>query len=136
MSIARLLEGGLERIVELAKSNQLEPRFLWVAVKGAWKYARAVAIGDVCSPIEEIHRVSKCAQCDAHDLNKTAKDGVWAGYCGQGETYGPNATCGCLVTLTIAGRIEAAGKTKVASECCPRDKWSAAPRWNEGHENR
>jgi hypothetical protein len=131
MSIARLLEGGLDRIVELAKANQLEHRFLWVALKGAWKYARAVAIGDIASPIEEIHRAAICARCSAHDVVETSKAGVCAGYCGKTETHGANSTCGCLVTMTINGQIEAAGKTKVASECCPRDKWNAAPRWNE-----
>ena len=128
MSLSRLLEGGLERIVDLARSNQLERRFLWVALKGAWKYARSVALGDVAHPEEQLRRVMICAGCDALDRVQTSKNEITSGYCGRTITEGSNPTCGCLVMMTVGLTISAAGKTKVASECCPRDKWNAAPR--------
>lgn len=128
MSLARLLEGGIERIVDLAKADQLERRFLWVALKGAWKYARAAATGDVAHPDEQLRRVMTCAGCDALDRVQTSKSDIVSGYCGKTETTGPNPTCGCLVMMTVGITISAAGKTKVASECCPRDRWNAAPR--------
>ena len=128
MSLYQLLAGGIDRVVTLAKADQLEARYLWVAVKGAWKYARAVASGDVAGEDDARARVRSCDACSAADRVKTGKPGVVAVYCGRGELAADGPTCGCLVGISIGGMpLGAAGKTQVASESCPRGRWVAIP---------
>lgn len=122
------MRGGLDRIIELASANQLEARYLWVACKGAWKYARAVAAGDEATDHDQTARVRMCIACSACERIQTARDGLVSAYCGRGNRTEDGPTCGCLVFITIGGVASAAGKTKVASERCPRAKWGDVPR--------
>lgn len=128
MSLYQLLAGGVERVVALAKANQLERRYLWVAVKGAWKYARAVATGDVAASADQVARLRCCVPCSASERVQTGKDGVVAIYCGRGNRTAEGPTCGCLVGITIDGEATPAGKTHVASEECPRSHWGQVER--------
>ncbi len=124
MTLLELLALGRERIVGLAKSGQLDPAFLWVALRGAARYAQAVASGDVADDATARERVAVCSVCPVHDVVATSKAGVFAGYCGTSDV--PGVSCGCLVTLTVFGddrTMTAAGKTLVGSERCPRGKW-------------
>lgn len=128
MSLYQLLAGGIDRVVTLAKANQLERRYLWVAVKGAWKYARAVATGDVAAPAIQGERLRRCVPCSASERAQTGKEGLTAIYCGRGNRTADGPTCGCLVGITIDGQTTPAGKTQVASEECPRCHWGQAER--------
>lgn len=128
MSIYQLIAGGLDRVIQLARANQLERRYLWVAVKGGWRYARAVATGDVAESGEQVARLRQCVACSAAERVQTAKDGVVAIYCGRGKRMDDGPTCGCLVGLTVDGQTTPAGKTIVASEECPRRHYGQAER--------
>ena len=128
MSIYQLIAGGLDRVVQLARANQLERRYLWVAIKGGWKYARAVATGDVAASSDQGARLRLCVACSASERVHTAKDGVGAIYCGRGKRMDDGPTCGCLVGITIDGVASPAGKTHVASEECPRRHWGQVER--------
>lgn len=124
MNLIDLLALGRERIVELAKSGELSPAFLWVALRGAAKYAEAVATGDVADAAAACHRAAVCGECGTHDVVGTSHRGTFAGYCGRVDV--PGVSCGCLVTLTVLGdspEPRPAGKTLVAAERCPRGKW-------------
>lgn len=144
MSIYQLIAGGLERVIQLARANQIERRYLWVAVKGGWKYARAVATGDVAASADQVARLRQCVPCSASERVPTSKDGVIAIYCGRGKRMDDGPTCGCLVGLTIKGNkpdgtidhdgdgeTVPAGKTVVASEECPRLKYGQAERQSQ-----
>ena len=128
MSIYQLIAGGLDRVIQLARANQLERRYLWVAIKGGWTYARAVAMGDVAAYADQVARLRKCVVCSAAERVPTAKDGVTAIYCGRGKRMDDGPTCGCLVGITIEGVASPAGKTHVASEECPRRHWGQVER--------
>lgn len=128
MSLYQLMRGGLERVVDMAKANQLEARYIWVAVKGAWKYARSVASGDEAPDAVQTARVRTCIACSACERVPTSREQLVSAYCGRGNRTEEGPTCGCLVFITIGGVAQAAGKTKVASESCPRAKWADVPR--------
>jgi len=109
-------------VVELAGRGELPPDVLWVAFRGAWRYAEAVARGDEADDATQAARIAVCPHCPALDRSATSKAGVVALWCGTrlDESKG---TCGCLVGLTINGQTQAAGKTRVESEKCPQEKW-------------
>jgi hypothetical protein len=130
MRLTDVISLGIDRVLDLAVKNELPSGHLWVAVKGAWKYATAAARGDEAHQIAQQERLLMCKFCSAIDWADTSDKTVRAGYCGKTQTEGPNPTCGCLVAITINGRLEPAGKLRVASEHCPRDLWNAAPRAN------
>lgn len=124
MTLLELLALGRERIVGLARSGELSPAFLWVALRGAARYAEAVATGDVADAPTACHRAAVCGRCGTHDVVGTSQRGTFAGYCGRVEL--PGVSCGCLVTLTVLGdspEPRPAGKTLVSSERCPAGKW-------------
>jgi hypothetical protein len=128
------MRGGLDRVIDLARANQLEARYLWVACKGAWKYARAVATGDAATNADQAARVRVCVACSATERVPTSREGLVSAYCGRGNRTEDGPTCGCLVFITIGGVASAAGKTKVASEACPRHKWKQAERRLPGED--
>lgn len=98
----------------------------WVGVKGAAKYARAVALGDIASADEIMRRREICRGCNAYNV------ALFPAEQGGDSTDAPSAWCGpALVEILHEGvPIEErscgcllAGKTAVASEECPRKKW-------------
>ena len=98
----------------------------WVGVKGAAKFAEAVARGDVASAEVIEARRSECRACEARTVGLFPKEH------GGDETDAPSSWCGpALVELLHEGVPIAerycgcliAGKTCVASEECPRGKW-------------
>ena len=123
MNLSHFLRLGIGRVVELAGRGELPPDVLWVAFRGAWRYAEAVARGDEADDATQSLRIAHCCNCPALDQSQTSKAGVVALWCGtrMDESSG---TCGCLVGLTINGQTQAAGKTRVGSERCPRGKWT------------
>lgn len=125
-TLARL---GLDRVIALAKAGELEPAFVWAAVKGGYKYLEAVASGDVTPEAQAVERLEVCRGCTALELVYTSKPGVLAAYCGRGEPLADGATCGCLIAVTVEGApLMPAGKPLVASEECPRLSWLSVPR--------
>ena len=112
---------GRDRLIDLAKRDSLDARFLWLALKGASRYVSAVVGGDVCCDNDAALRALTCASCPMLDRAKTSRPDVTAGYCGTGEVAGQS--CGCLVTLTVGLTTRPAGKTIVNSEACPQGKW-------------
>jgi hypothetical protein len=123
MSLSAFLRLGIGRVVELAGRGELPPDVLWVAFRGAWRYAEAVARGDEADDVQQAVRIARCCHCPALDQSSTSKAGVVALWCGT-RLDESNGTCGCLVGLTINGQTQAAGKTRVGSEQCPRGKWT------------
>lgn len=120
---------GLERVIGLARDGRLETRWLWAAVRGGWRYVWAVAAGDIADDATAAQRVRTCAACDAADTVQTSRAGLCAVYCGTGTATDTGPTCGCLVGITRDGKpIEPAGKVVVASESCPRARWSSVTR--------
>lgn len=103
----------------------------WVGVKGAAKFAAAVARGDVAAPeVIELRRAC-CRACEARTVGLFPKEH------GGDETDAPSAWCGpALVELLHEGApigerycgCLIAGKTSVASEACPRGTWDAVER--------
>jgi hypothetical protein len=122
MSLSHFLRLGIGRVVELAGRGELPPDVLWVAFRGAWRYAEAVARGDEADDATQSARIARCCHCPAQDQSATSKAGVVALWCGT-RLDKSNGTCGCLVGLTINGQTQAAGKTRVGSEKCPQGKW-------------
>lgn len=124
------LELGVDLLTTKALSGELTAENVWLALKGATKYRKAMARGDVASPeLAYLRAGMQCAKCDAHTLRDTGieRDGgmVLAGSCGPllEEHGGPEPTCGCLVSVTVNGKLQPAGKTMVRSESCPRRRW-------------
>lgn len=121
MNIIEAAMLGKDRLIELAKRDSLDARFLWLALRGASKYVSAVVRGDVACDNDAATRALTCATCPMIDRVKTSKPDVLAGYCGTGEVEGKS--CGCLVTLTVGLTTRPAGKSIVDSERCPQGKW-------------
>lgn len=120
-TIVRLAEAELS---EKAINGELGPAVLWTAMKGGWKYAKAVADGDLASEDEALRRMSICRSCpDRHVRTVTLNQGaVRAWYCGKPLTES-KTTCGCLVAITVHGVDSPGGKSVVGSEACPQKKW-------------
>lgn len=107
------LSGGLD-IMAMARAGELTPRKAWVAMKGAEKYVRAVASGDVADSETITLRLAQCRVCPAASVPGR----VYLSYCGtplDEKLDGPvqERTCGCVC----------AGKASVQSEKCPRGRW-------------
>lgn len=108
---------------------------LWHGIKGAAKYAAAVAAGDVATDEVAAARAAVCAACPSCKMYTVPSFGgeARAWFCGpafedrRGEAWTP--TCGCAVGFGSERerRVEltAAGKTCVASESCPQSRWLA-----------
>lgn len=127
MTPTELMALGLHRIISMAMFQQLPQRWLWVAVKGGWRYMSAMAHGDTAAPEAAAERLDICRACAACELVQTGRADLQASYCGTGAWQQDGPTCGCLLAVTLQGRpIEPAGKLLVASEACPRGKWGAS----------
>lgn len=113
---------GSETLVRMALDGELSPSVAWVAIKGAEKYRRAVASGDIASAIVAKTRANKCVDCPSSTVRDVGARGMIARYCGPAFQE-LDTTCGCLVSLTVGGSEEAAGKTVVESEHCTQRKW-------------
>ena len=116
------------------------PAMAWTALKGAAKYAAAVAKGDKADSATRRKRAVTCARCpSARDYNapllglRVTTCG-WAGQDRLTDPYMP--TCGCLVAIETRGLgqavrvagsvrtpVRAAGKAWVGTEECPQGKW-------------
>jgi len=115
----------------MAIKGELSRAHLWTAFRGAGRYARALAEGDVASPTDAANRLSVCLACPhaTRGLEKSIAEGPAQGvYCGQPllermEDDNPTPTCGCPVAITVAGEFIPAGKTLVGSCRCPQGKW-------------
>jgi len=91
---------------------------LWHAIKGAKRYAEAVATGDSADGITRAARASVCGKCPERREYRVPLLSLSAAFCG--EAFKETATtCGCLV---LAGD-RPAGKTCVRSEACPKGLW-------------
>lgn len=135
LTLRQLVGLGMCELRSRAHRGRIRGRHVWVALKGAMRYHHALDMGDVAGEAEQARRVRACAGCEHRTLREveTASEKVVAGYCGEPfvEKAGTDpATCGCLVTVTVAGHAvadHAAGRAVVASERCPlrRPRWSA-----------
>ena len=101
----------------------------WTMLKGAAKYAAAVASGDIASPSAMAERAETCANCSARVRYKAL--GMYVHTCGlagHDRTRSDFPTCGCVVLTQSMNQsgFSAAGKTAVASEECPQGRWLAA----------
>lgn len=114
------------RLVAMAMAGQLSAEVLWVALKGAGTYFAAVASGDVAEDRVKGARAATCKACGECEWERTGKEGVVAGYCGDLADNGKGKegpTCGCLVAMTVHGELLGAGKSVVGAERCPQGKW-------------
>jgi len=107
---------GTATLVQLAVRGQLRREHVWVGVKGAGLYAKAVANGDVADqPIVNVRLgPNGCGGCPSRTI--TNEFGYEAWWCGtpfvEGrDEHGP--TCGCMLQ----------GKAAVGSEACLRGNW-------------
>lgn len=122
--LAKFLIDGAATVAALVKEGRFDKSMFWVGMKGAGKYIKAIAEGDVCSEDDWLDRLSRhCATCESVQPDP-ADPSKRVGYCGEplkDHTHDHSPpTCGCLV----------AGKCRVASERCPQRKWHAVPRVN------
>lgn len=103
---------------------------IWTMLKGAAKYAAAVASGDIATPSDQADRAATCANCSALARNSALGHYVYTcGVVGHDRRSDPMfPTCGCIVLTAPRNQTDftAAGKAVVASESCPQGKWSAA----------
>jgi len=128
-----LMALGLHRIISMAMFHQLPQRWLWVAVRGGWRYLSAMVHGDITSDHAALQRLDVCQRCGAFETVQTGRTDLLASYCGKGVHDADGATCGCLLAVTIQGRpIAPAGKLMVATERCPRGHWQPLPNGQQG----
>ena len=119
---------GVHTLARLVLEGRIERRHWWVALRGAERWVRAIAAGDVADDAAARSRVAVCDRCEActrEGLDALAVP-VTKMYCGpalEDRTGKAEPTCGCLVGLTVEGVADPAGKTMVRSERCPRGKW-------------
>jgi len=116
--ICRQIATGAATVAALAAAGNLDRASAWVGLKGAERYVRAVAGGDVAGPALRARRLATCAGCPA--ATPAAGGRILAGYCGEPLVDLTHAgvpvterTCGCLLPA----------KASVASERCPRGRW-------------
>lgn len=98
----------------LAMAGKVGPRSAWVGMRGAARYASAVAAGDVADDATIDARLSRCGRCTARCADPDVPEAV--GWCGppfEAATLPDGPTCGCL--------LEA--KAAVKSETCLRGRW-------------
>ena len=123
LTFVKMLDIGLDRLIDLALRDQLTPVTIWTAVRGGWRYVGALATGDEAPADIVTERMKICLRCPARDESDTYKPTVGAVYCGTGQPIDSQPTCGCLVAIRINGTPYPAGKSLVASESCPRQAW-------------
>ena len=85
-------------------------------MRGAEKFAAAIASGDVASMALVQARMDICRECP-HKTNRRLPlmqtESSWCGQPLEDHMDELRPTCGCLI----------AGKVRVESERCPQDKW-------------
>lgn len=106
--LCKLVVHGAADLESLASRGDLTSDQVWVAAKGAAKYVRAVASGDIAPADVVCSRRAACAAC-------ISRQGEYCGPMFVDLTSSALPTCGCLVE----------GKTAVASEACPQGRWGA-----------
>lgn len=116
-SVSDLVRAGGDTLVRMALRGDLEPRHLWVAVRGAQKYREAVAHGDVASDAELRMRGERCQACPHATREPSAIAGTEKVYCGTPFEPGEQ-TCGCLVGVSVNGVLMPGGKPSVRTETC------------------
>jgi len=120
IDVARTVTAGTATLVQLAVRGELRREHVWLGVRGAGRYARAVASGDVADDEgidERLYGQRGCKNCPARTI--TSEGGYVASWCGTPLVEGRDdlgPTCGCLVEA----------KASVASEACPRGRWVAS----------
>jgi hypothetical protein len=119
--ISALFTLATSELIRMALAGELGPREVWTALRGAEKYRRAVADGDVADPATQQARADKCWACPS-STSRTTSTAATGVYCGQPMRETP-ITCGCLTAIRIEGKTYAGGKTVVASEQCPQRRW-------------
>jgi hypothetical protein len=101
--------------------GEVGPREAWVAARGAAVFVDALARGDIRDGGAAGACAAACARCPSRRAYPTPAGEV--GTCGERFKVGPH-TCGCIVTLTTAGReLVPAGRSLVASLGCPQGRW-------------
>lgn len=132
LGLLELVQLGTAELKSLANSGEIRMKHVWVAAKGADKYRKAIADGDLRPTERALSCARRCAGCPSRTTRDIKVNGldVSVGHCGpafeeipEGNRKGLPPTCGCLVSLTFAGQIYAAGKTIVGSERCPQGSW-------------
>ena len=123
LSLAAL---GTKELVGMALRGVLGPEQLWTAFWGARKCLEALARGDVASDVVAEARVGGCDACPSCVRTTSPLAGVQGMYCGKPlDGDGPGTgTCGCLVGLTVGGRVQPACKSLVRSETCGQRRWA------------
>ncbi len=125
-AVISLVGLGTKELVARALRGSLGAEQLWTAFKGARKCLEALARGDVASDVVAEARVGACDACESCVRTTSPLEGVRGMYCGKPlDGNGPGTgTCGCLVGLTIGGRVQPACKSLVRSEGCGQRRWA------------
>lgn len=121
MDLAKIALQAVEDYLALVKAGRVARLDRWMAAYGARKYAAAIASGDIAPDIHIRMRRGICKACPSMWVGIAKEDTEESSWCGRPEPGGMNAalpTCGCFI----------AGKTAVASEACPQNKWKAVTR--------
>jgi hypothetical protein len=126
LSLVDLVKLATPELVRLALDGKLSPKDAWTALRGAEKYRRAVASGDIASDLVQAERASVCWSCPS-STSRTATENMTAVHCGQAYRD-TGKTCGCLVLVRVNGQTLPAGKSVVASEQCPQKRWESSSR--------
>lgn len=124
-AVVQLVGVGTPTLIAMARRGELGREQVWAAFKGAGACVQAMAGGDVASDVVADARVGSCDACGAC-VREVKLPGVEAMYCGRpltGDGEG-TGTCGCLVGVTIGGRVAPACKSMVRSETCGRGQWA------------
>jgi len=123
-AVVQLVRVGTPELVRRAISGEMSGEQVWTAFKGAAECTKAMAAGDVAADVVADARVASCDACSS--CVRVAKlPGVEAMYCGlpltgNGEGTG---TCGCLVGMTVHGRVVPACASMVGSQECGQRRW-------------
>lgn len=124
-AVVQLVRVGTPELVRRAIAGELSGEQVWTAFKGAGECVLAMASGDVAGDVVADARVGACQACGAC-VREAKLPGVVAMYCGTPLTGdGPGTgTCGCLVGVTVEGRMAPACKSMVGSETCGQGRWA------------
>lgn len=132
LSLSDLAKLAVDQVAELVKSGEVRGPSMWAGFRGAAKYLKAVAKGDIASDSDQAGRADICRGCKHATPRLVFVRGkpVATFYCGTPAWYADEwdnqqGTCGCLVGISVDGEPlqHAAGKAVVDSERCPLGKW-------------
>lgn len=92
-------------------------------IRGGKRWIVAEATGDIADNREIERRHAICEGCPSLGGKRIPKrKGARFQTCGEFAQETPS-TCGCVVGLSVRGRVYPAGKVRVASEKCPQGRW-------------